>query len=71
MTQQSLFPESIEARRQKIDGQIEWLLFGNPGGPLKLRLGADEKRVLAQIRYRRGAAKPSAAPPPARSRIAK
>jgi hypothetical protein len=55
MTQQSLFPESIEARRQKIDGQIEWLLFGNPGGPLKLRLGADEKRVLAQIRYRRGA----------------
>jgi hypothetical protein len=55
MTEQSLFPESIEERRQTIDAQIEWLLFGKPGGPLGLTLSNDEKRVLTAIRYRRGA----------------
>jgi hypothetical protein len=55
MEQTSLFPESIEARRQRIDAEIEWLLFGNAGGPLNLRLSANERRVLSKIRYRRGA----------------
>lgn len=57
MTEQSLFPESIEQRRQRIDGEIEWLLFGNAGGPSHLVLNNNERRVLAQIRYRRGAVK--------------
>ncbi len=57
MTQQSLFPDaepSVEERRQIVDMKIEWLLFGNPGGPLNLMLSDDEKRILAAIRYRRG-----------------
>jgi len=59
MTEQSLFPDlavSIEQRRQTIDAEILWLLFGRPGGPLKLTLADDEKAVLAAIRYSRGAA---------------
>lgn len=56
MTQQSLFPESIDERQKRIDVEIESLLYGNAGGPLHLRLSDDERRVLRAIRYRRGAA---------------
>lgn len=56
MTEQSLFPPSIEELRQTIDSEIEWLLFGNAGGPLNLVLSDNERRVLSKIRYRLGAA---------------
>lgn len=54
MTQASLFPESIELRRARLDGEIVNLLCGGHGGPLKLQLEGSEKSVLECLRFRRG-----------------
>jgi len=57
MTDLPLFPDdSLAARRQTIDADILWLLTGHPGGLQNLTLSDGEKRVLAAIRYCRGAA---------------
>jgi hypothetical protein len=58
MTELSLFPDlspSVEERARLLDLEIELLLFGKPGGPLKLNLSDDEKQVLRAIRFHRGA----------------
>lgn len=60
MIAQGLFPElqpTPDERIRSIDNDILALLTGKPGGPLNLTLSDDEKRVLALLRYRRGAAR--------------
>jgi hypothetical protein len=52
--QASLFPESIELRISRLDGNIVHLLCGRPGGPLNIALEDAEKHVLDCLRFRRG-----------------
>lgn len=54
MTQTSLFPESVETRKRRIDDLILHLICGGTGGPLNLSLEADEKSVLECLRFKRG-----------------
>lgn len=56
MTQTSLFPESVELRVQRLDGNILHLICGGVGGRLGLPLEDGEKAVLECLRYRRGLA---------------
>lgn len=55
MVQTSLFADTREERIRAVDHEIECLLYGRSGGPLGLTLGDDERAVLGQIRFRRGA----------------
>lgn len=52
--QASLFGETRDALIQRLDREIESLLFGRPGGPLQLKLSQDEAHVLQMIRFHRG-----------------
>lgn len=54
MTQASLFPESVELRVSRLDGNIVHLLCGRSGGPLNIALEDTEKHVLDCLRFRRG-----------------
>ena len=57
MTEQSLFPENIDERIERLDAEILSLLIGKPGGPQGLTLSDSEKQVLRVVRFCRGAAR--------------
>jgi hypothetical protein len=52
--QDSLFPEPREAVIARCDAEILGLLTGAPGGPRGMTLEEDEKKVLRELRFRRG-----------------
>jgi len=51
-----LFAKSQEAMIERRDNEMRMLLFGYAGGPLRMTLDEDEKRVLRHLRFARGLA---------------
>jgi hypothetical protein len=54
MSTASLFPESVDMRKQRLGAEMDHLLLRRPGGPLKIPLEDSEKAVLDCLRYRYG-----------------